>query len=696
MLGCVFVLKLGVLVQLRDNPLIQPDAGLDTTAYVTLASKVLAGNVALGPGLYYVSPFYIYFLAAILALWHSFAVVRVVQIALGTGTVFCVYLMARTWFGEIAAWSAAALAGMTGLFTFFEVLILQSSIDAFLSAAALCCLTLALAQPVDARPPSRAHSHRSGAHSHRLMLACGVLFGIATLNRPNMLIGAVGVLAALAATKRLAAAALLLTGIVAGMAPVAIRNVVVAHQFSFVSSHGGLNFYIGNGEDATGYYRQVAGVTPNIEGQQTDVVRVASTALGRRVTDSEASTYFYDLAWTWMREHPISTIGLFLRKLYYTFQAQFIPLPHSYPFFVRDEHTMLRFLPIGPWLLIPLGLTGLVLGRALTKPYIVWLMFVPAYAIAVAVFFVAERYRLPLLVALTVGAGGAIQFAAHAVRKRRVASIVLLAALLVPVAVAANWPLQRDDGRWIEGLRLAQRLLILGRTSEADALMPRLRPLEPHPGATEYGYGAQLLDLNRPAAAVPLLERAHSLDPKEPSIDFALGRALLKVGRARDALPHLQRGFDAGVPLPQGGIDYPAALLDVGAYADTVAALRRIAPGDDPDACLRMGRMAVEAKAPEVAEPFFRHALQLRPDASAHQQLGLDLLVQSKFDEAARELGEAARLDPQDVDTLSRLAYCEVKLGRLDEARAHVAQALAVNPSDPLAQQLSQALGIRH
>jgi Flp pilus assembly protein TadD len=117
-----------------------------------------------------------------------------------------------------------------------------------------------------------------------------------------------------------------------------------------------------------------------------------------------------------------------------------------------------------------------------------------------------------------------------------------------------------------------------------------------------------------------------------------------------------------------------------------------MSPGDDPDVWLRMGRMAVEAKAPDAAEPFFRRAIDMRPDAASHQQLGLDLLVQNKFDEAARELGEAARLDPRDADTLSRLAYCEVKLERLDEARAHVAQALALNPSDPLAGQLAAAL----
>src|SRR6185437_9519959 len=66
-LAAVFALKYAALWQLKDQPLLQPDAGLDTTAYAHLAQQVLGGNIGLGPGLYYVSPFYIYFLAAILA-----------------------------------------------------------------------------------------------------------------------------------------------------------------------------------------------------------------------------------------------------------------------------------------------------------------------------------------------------------------------------------------------------------------------------------------------------------------------------------------------------------------------------------------------------------------------------------------------------------------------------------------------------
>ena len=76
-LTAVFAVKLVVILQLRDHPLLQADAGLDTTAYVHLAQSVIGGNVGLGPGLYYVSPFYVYFLALFYGLTDSLAAVRV-------------------------------------------------------------------------------------------------------------------------------------------------------------------------------------------------------------------------------------------------------------------------------------------------------------------------------------------------------------------------------------------------------------------------------------------------------------------------------------------------------------------------------------------------------------------------------------------------------------------------------------------
>lgn len=676
----ILAAKLAVVAQLYNHPLVQPDVGLDTAAYAELAQKVRSGDLGLGPGLYYVSPLYIYFLAAGLALTDSFTAVRVIQVALGTLAVWLVFATAQEWFGRRAGWLAAGLAALTGLFTFYEALILQASLDVVLTSAALLCLTFGLTR------------------QRGLWYALsGIVFGLASLNRPNMLLAAGGLAAVLLATRRIRPAAFLVAGVLVGLAPVAVRNGVVAGEWSAVSSHGGLNFYIGNGEGATGFYRQVPGITPDISGQQRDARRVAERALGRPVSDAEASDYFFSLAWNWMREHPGRAIALFIGKLGWVFHAQHIALPYSFPFYAQ-EAPLLRVLAVGPWLLIPLGLAGLVFcaPAARRQEYVVWLSFVPAYAAAVAVFLVAERYRLPVLVPLCIGAGAAIDRAMQMAAARRLARIAGPAAVVAILLIITNWPHGLHDGRVEESIRMAERLVIIGRYDEAEAWIRRIEPEAPRPSSLHFMVGVQYLRARQTGPALEHLTKAQQLDPGQPNVEYALGQALLNAGQYQEAIPHLRRGFDAGAPVPLAGYDLAVALKQTGDQAGAADVIRRISPGEDVDveAWLRLGRFAVEVNAPDVAEPFFRHAVQIQPgSAAARVQYGLNLLVLKRFDEAARELGEAVRLDPRDPDALAHLAYAEISLGRPADARAHISAALAIDPTHAIARQLAAAIG---
>ena len=189
-LGAVLAVKLIVLLQLQAHPLLAADAGLDTASYIELAHRVTAGDLSLGPGLYYLSPLYIYFLAAVFSISDWLFLARVIQAGLGTLAVGCVFVAARIWFGRRAAWIAAALAALTGVLTFYEIVILQSALDSVLTAAALAALAVALAGP-PMRPGPDRPSRFAGASA--AYATAGVLFGLSILNRPNAALAVGGI-----------------------------------------------------------------------------------------------------------------------------------------------------------------------------------------------------------------------------------------------------------------------------------------------------------------------------------------------------------------------------------------------------------------------------------------------------------------------------------------------------------------------
>lgn len=610
-IGLTLTQKTVVVMQLRHHPLVQPNAGLDTTAYAELAQRVIAGDWGLGPGLYFVSPLYIYFLAIAKGISGSYTAVRLLQVVLGTAGIAAIFATAREWFGTRAAWIAAILAAFTGLFTFYEALILQTSLDVFLTSTALLSLTLALKR-----------------HDHRWLLATGLIFGIQTMNRPNIAIAAAGLVVVMLVLRRWRPALILAAGVLVGLSPAVGRNLVVSHQFSLLSSHGGLNFYIGNHEGADGFYQIVPGITPSIKGQQEDTRRVAERALGHAVTDAQASAYFEDLSISWMTAHPADAFVLMLKKFALVFHAQHIALPYSYPFYQYDVPTWLRFYVIGPWLLVPLGLVGLIFfaPRRARADFIVWAAFVPSYAAAVALFFMSERYRLPLLVPLVVGAGGALDALIQHVTSREFRAVVAPIAVGVVVGVLVNTHTTANDGRFAEGVRMAHQLVLTGRFDEAEAWVDRLEATTPLKGAVHASVARQYLLAQQPERALAHLKT--SLSSRSSQDDW------LTTGRLT---------------------------------AELAAA----------DAAESFFRHAVEMDG-NVAD--------------ARQQYGLNLLVLNRFNDAAGELAEAVRLDPRNAASLSHLAYAEARLSRLPEARQHLAAALAIDPGDPMALQLAAAI----
>ena len=487
LLGVALVVKLVTLVQLHDHPLLAPRAGLDSGVYLDLAKTIAGGDLAGGSRVHFVSPLYMYFAAIVLAVSGlSVWAVQFAQVILGVVTVAIIAAIARGWYGPRGGWIAAALAIFTGYFTFNEILILQSALDAFLTALGLWLLLRAWDRG-----------------QIRDAVLAGLVLGLHVLNRPNVAawaaVAMVLTLLRLDWRKALALSA----GVALAIAPVAIRNFKVAGELTPVSSQGGLNFYIGNGPGATGTYHVVPGITPSIEGQAHDMQEVAGRALGHAVTDAEASSWFYGQARTWLASHPLEAVTLLGRKIAYVFNAADIALNDSYAYFSRDEHTTLQFLFVGPWLLLPLGVAGCWFGRRVvqargpTKEGAAlavdawWRMtlFVPVYALSVAVFFVAGRYRLPLLVLLVVTSTGTVLYVWDAWRgaSRDRLWTAVSAVLLLGAATSVRFGV--DDGRagWQAEMILEE--IRLGRVTEAEARFARTEPAFPNPALLHVPHG---------------------------------------------------------------------------------------------------------------------------------------------------------------------------------------------------------------
>ena len=622
------VVKVAVLYALRGHPLLQPSGEMDSAVYLSLARS------GPPPVAYYISPLYLYFLR-----WTgaSISVALALQVILGSIAVVLAYDSARRWFDARGAIVTAGLLVLTGVVTFNEVTILQSALDPFLTSLSLWLLTLAM---------------QSRVRTLSLFIAAGASGALFALNRPNALIWTGGLCALLVVQRRLREAGAFVLGCLVVLSPVLARNYVVARELVLVSSHGGLNFYIGNNETADGTYHAVRDIRPTIEGQAVDSRRVAEKAVGHPLSAREVSRWFYGRAFDWIRAHPANALGLFLRKLAFTIHQTDLALNYSYEFFSRDVASPLRILIVGPWLLVPLGFSGAA-TRWRDRGFVTWFAFVPVYALSVAVFFVASRYRLPLLVALAIASAGVL-------RIRRPGPIVV--GLLL--AVIALWPFGLNSGRSDEQTNLVVRLIERGDYAAADARIAQWEGHHREPARLHHRAALQFAAAGEHPRATALFEQVLRDPVAQPVLRASamdeLARLYVRSARAGDA----RRIF---------------AMED----RETMSAQR----------ALTLGRFALEIEDGRAAVDFLSVAVLHDPsNGPAWHTLGVAHLALRQNVAALHALTKAQTLIPGDAPNCFFLAVAQAELGNVSEARTNAEQALRLRPDFTEARALLERL----
>jgi Tfp pilus assembly protein PilF len=204
-----------------------------------------------------------------------------------------------------------------------------------------------------------------------------------------------------------------------------------------------------------------------------------------------------------------------------------------------------------------------------------------------------------------------------------------------------------------------------------------------------------LLEDERAAEARRVAERALAKDPAQPMLQFELGRAYLLLDDESRASEALQQALQCGLPptiAPQAQRFLRLASVP-GLWSGTQRVENAIAAGDLEQALL--GVRALVHRVGRAAETWFlvgvvRHKLghdrraeralrrALRLDANfgdAHNRLGILLVSRGHVEAGHQHLQQAHALAPHESSPLLHLAQACALLGRIDEARQHIAGA---------------------
>jgi tetratricopeptide (TPR) repeat protein len=616
-----FAVRLLVLGQIAGVPWFGVPL-VDGANYVRLAEAIAGGDLLAGRQVFWQAPLYPYFLALLMTLFGDrMTLVLIAQAAVGSLSCVFVFFIGRRLFGERAGLAAGAVMALYGPLVLFDLQPLIPVLHIVLVLAGLLALLA-----------SRGVAGDGGA---------GLLWGLAGIATPNILLAAPAAAGWLAVRRRRAApVAAFLAGLALPVLAVAARNLAVAGEPVLIASNGGINFYIGNNPD----YERTIRIRPGGEferlAQEPENLGIA-TARGR-------SRWFAVRAWRFVTEYPGQALRLYARKTLDLVAGR--EIPRNQDMYVYRGHSWLVAallwrlgiaFPFG--VVAPLALAGLLArggepggpgggagdgahaGRRLI------LLYAASYAVSILLFFPTDRYRLPLVPVLALFAGRLL--AAPGAALRRPAAAAALAAGLVLFNLDASQ--FRETYPEEEALNRAQAFREKGKSAEA---------------ADEY-------------------RRAIALNPARLDPHNALAAMAAQEGRLEDAARHyrdlLERAPDFVEVRRNLGLTLQALGREEEARAEWQLAIR-LAPGAGlalSDLCLSyLGEGLLLA-----AEPYCERAVRARPDlGETHLAMGLMARALRQRERARAELEAAVRLLPKNSPGRRKAAEILERMRRRD------------------------------
>ncbi len=389
-----FLLRLVYVVQTQGTPFFEYLFS-DSEIYNNWALGIANEGRWIGSDVFFMAPVYPYILALFYKVFgDSIFIVRLFQIIVSSLNIFIIYLVGRNLRSRNVGYIAAAIASVYSVFIFYSGAILSETLQTFVVSILIYFI-----------------SKDATKFDKKDWFKIGLLLGVSALFRGNILLFLPFVLVYLSfeylkkktLRKQILTAMLFLSiGTALPILPVTVRNYIAADELVLLTSNGGINFYLGNNPNAVGVF-----VSPKNFDFYSDLSgkEFAEKQLGKSLTASEVSSYWYGKGIEYLTDNPGNGLLLNIKKLFLFFSEGEMPqsIVMNVDYFEQNYASVLKLPLINFFFISLLSIGGMILYYRSNERNNLIYLFLAAYILGTIIFFVNGRFRLaltPLLIVL--------------------------------------------------------------------------------------------------------------------------------------------------------------------------------------------------------------------------------------------------------------------------------------------------------
>ena len=682
-----FLPRLFHLLSIQASPLFNYLAPDPLSCY-QLASKLAAGQTV-GDAILFRAPLYPYLLA--LYYWifgQALFMPLLLQSVVGAFACVMVYIIARRYYTNKIAVTAGLAAALCGPLIFFGSELLPFTLALTLNLIAIWLLTI--------YEESRKRSK---------LLTAGLLLGLSAAAHPAILLFAPIVV--LWIHQRLSEnrqewikqTIPFVIGILIILVPVAAHNVIAGGEAVVYETYGGVSFGAGNNAQADGGKPVLPGAVSDAQPGIDVASALASQQTGRELTATETGSYWLKQGFKYIFTHPLSWIGLQMRKVAYLITGYEIPKDKQIYFFAKQSG-VLRYLlwekliafPFG--ILLPLALPALAAGSPLRrgKRQCVLIGYVLSYVLIMLLFTVTSRYRAMLVPIIAVWSAAGFWTLVQLYREGSYSKFYRWLAALVVALVVCNGiayipglsPRVNAD---FEGFMFTgSAYYSAGKYADAEKDFYEAATLNPRSAAVFTNLGDACARQSKDSLAVDYYRRAMAIDPNDDRPKQAVAENYRKRNRIKELADLAVTEIKKNPQAAWAYHEYAYVHIKLGEYALAADLYEKafVADTTDYDAIfLKAGcYLAVDMRM-EAAEQYQRFLKYVPNSVEAYANLGQVYARQNKLDLALEQFQRAASMQPQNPAGYFNLASTYLQMRDFAKADEMLSKTESLDPKFP-------------